>query len=294
MLRRRTRALACAFFLSLIALGAGAGEEAPLPALSGRVVDTAGALPAVSREALTQQLAAFEATKGTQLVVVIVPRVEPDTIEQFGIRLMDTWKIGRKGVDDGAILIVATEAHQLRIEVGYGLEGALSDAITHRIIDETMVPKLQAGDLAGAVTAGVTQILAVIGGENLPPPSDQHNTGARAGGGAPSFAGLGENTLLFGLGALVLIGTALRYFFGNLIGSGITGSVAGVFGWLLTGSLVGAGVAFFGGIVLALFGLDILLSGAFSGGGGGGGRSGGGGFSGGGGSGGGGGASGRW
>jgi uncharacterized protein len=293
MLRRCTRALACTFLLGLLALGAGAAEEVPLPALNGRVVDTAGALPATTREALTQQLAALEAAKGAQLIVVIVPRVEPDTIEQFGIRLMDAWKIGRKGVDDGAILIVVTEAHQLRIEVGYGLEGALSDAIAHRIIDETMTPKLQAGDLAGAVTAGVTQTIAVIGGEILPPPSDKHNAGTRRGNGALSFAGLGENTLLFGLGALALIGTALRYFFGNLIGSSITGSVAGVFGWLLTGSLVGAGVAFFGGIVLALFGLDILLSGAF-GGGGGGGRSGGGGFSGGGGSGGGGGASGRW
>lgn len=283
--------LLAAFCLSLC-LGlapAMAGELQPVPPLKARVTDLTATLSSAQTAALEQKLASFEARKGSQIVVLVLASTQPETIEQFGIRVMDTWKPGRKGVDDGVILLVAKNDRRLRIEVGYGLEGSLNDATAKRIIDETITPRFKAGDLPGGIEAGVDAILAVVDGESLPAPAD--------GGGAAnpilSFSQVGENTFLFGIAVLVIVGTALRYLIGSFLGSLVNGGIAAGVGYLFTGTLSGALIGGVIGFLLALLGLDLIL-GALSGGGGGGSSGSSGGFSGGGGSGGGGGASGSW
>ena len=112
----------------------------PVPKLEGRVTDLTGTLTAGEQTEIDSKLAAFEARKGTQLAVLIVPSTAPETIEQYGVRVASAWKLGRAKPDDGALLLIAKDDRALRIEVGYGLEGALTDATSKRIIDEIMVP----------------------------------------------------------------------------------------------------------------------------------------------------------
>src|SRR5882724_6642874 len=130
-----------------------------VPPLVGRVVDQTGTLSASSAEALQQSIRAFEARKGSQIAVLIVPTTQPETIEQYSLRVAETWKIGRKKIDDGALLVVAKNDHKLRIEVGYGLEGALTDVISRRIIDEVIVPHFKSGEFAGGISDGITRML---------------------------------------------------------------------------------------------------------------------------------------
>lgn len=276
-------------------LGLAAGEPVPIPGLKARVTDLTASLAPAQAAELEARLAAFEARKGSQVAVLLLPSTQPEPIEQFGIRLMDAWKIGRKGTDDGVILIVAKNDRRLRIEVGYGLEGVLNDATAKRIIDETITPRFQAGDLPGGIAAGVDAILAVVDRENLPAPAPGASAASAEGlplGGVLSLDSVGENTFLFGLGAAAVSGAVLRYFLGTLLGSGLVGLLAAGLGWLFTGTLMGVLIGGIAGFLVALFGLELVLSGIGSSGSGGG--SGGGGFSGGGGSGGGGGASGSW
>mgnify|MGYP000925240091 CR=1 FL=1 len=276
-------------------LALAAGEQVPIPGLKARVTDLTASLAPAQAAELETRLAAFEARKGSQVVVLVLPTTQPESIEQFGIRLMDAWKIGRKGTDDGVILIVAKNDRRLRIEVGYGLEGVLNDATAKRIIDETITPRFKAGDLPGGITAGVDAILAVVDRENLPAPGASASASSAEGlplGGVLSLDSVGENTFLFGLGAAAVGGAVLRYFLGTLLGSGLVGLLAAGLGWLFTGTLTGVLIGGIAGFLVALFGLELVLSGIGSSGSGGG--SGGGGFSGGGGSGGGGGASGSW
>lgn len=277
-------------FLCLQALLASAAQgQVTIPTLKARITDLTGTLPPDKLAALEARLAGFEAAKGSQIAVLLLPSTQPESIEQFGIRLMDTWKIGRKGIDDGAILIVATQDRRLRIEVGYGLEGALNDATAKRIIAEIMAPKFKAGDLPGGIAAGIEAMIAVVGGEPLPAPrtgnSDVHR----------DLGSLDDSTIFSGLAAAAVGGAILRYFLGTLLGAGIIGVLGAGAGWLLTGSPLGAAIGGAGGFFVALFGLEIVLSGLSGGGRGSGGMGGGssGGFRGGGG-GGGGGASGSW
>src|ERR1700748_2982229 len=127
------------------------------PPLSGRVVDQTGTLSSDDIASLTQKLKDFEARKGSQVAVLIVPTTAPETIEQYSIRGADAWKIGRKKVDDGAILLVAKNDHKLRIKVGYGLEGALTDVTARRIINEAIAPRFKEGDFAGGISEGLTR-----------------------------------------------------------------------------------------------------------------------------------------
>jgi uncharacterized protein len=256
-----------------------------IPPLTARVTDLTSTLNGEQKAMLEQQLADLEARKGAQLVVLILPSTQPETIEQFGIRLFEAWKVGRKGVDDGVMLIVAKDDRRLRIEVGYGLEGALNDATAKRIISETITPQFKSGDFPGGIIAGAAAISKIIDGEQLPEPST-------TGGGQMNIDDVPESLLIGLLIAIVLGGTLLRHLLGNLVGSGLVGCVTGGLGWFFVGGTVGIIGGALLGIFLAVFGLDIVLSGIFSGGGRSG--SGGGGFSGGGGSGGGGGASGSW
>ena len=277
--------------LPLLLGAALASANVAVPPLSARVIDLTGTLSGGAVTRIEAKLAALEARKGSQIAVLIVPTTQPEEIEQFSIRVEDAWKLGRKGVDDGAYLIVAKNDHRVRIEVGYGLEGALPDAVASRVVAETIAPHFKSGDYDGGVEAGVDQMLAVINGEPLPQPDRKWE---RRGG-------LG-NMLPVLLAAVFIASGVLRALFGRLFGSIATGGLAGGIAWLLSHVLpigLGAGVmAFLFALLLgstrgwaAGGGWGGGMGGGFGGGGFGGG---GGGFSGGGGGGGGGGASGSW
>jgi uncharacterized protein len=272
-----------------------AALAADVPPLKARVTDLTGTLSAQQREALEQTLAEFEKRKGAQIAVLMVPTTQPETIEEYAVRVEEAWKLGRKGVDDSALLVVAKNDRRLRIEVGYGLEGALPDAIAKRIIDNDITPRFKQGDFYGGIRAGVDRMMRVVEGEKLPPPA--------AHGPAPN--GFHPEFLVVLFFAIVVGGTVLRALFGRVAGSGLGGFAAGFVGWMLIGSLIvaiGVGAFAFLFLLLSGFGNTGYRRGGWGGGpwvggggfGGGGFGGGGGGFSGGGGGSGGGGASGSW
>ncbi|KMM26686.1 membrane protein [Bordetella pseudohinzii] len=264
-------------------------EAVPVPVLSKRVTDLTGTLDASQQQALETRLAALEERKGAQVVVLIVPTTGPDTIEQFATRVFDQWKLGRKKVDDGILFVVAKNDHNLRFEVGYGLEGAVPDAMAGRIIREQVVPHFKQDDYAGGIEAGADALIKLIDGEPLPAPA------ADSPGGSGGFEW--GDLLDVGLFLLVVLIAAPP-----VIGALFAGVAAG----FMSGSLLIAAIAavIVGGLsfLLGVTGLKkaFLNRGGRGGGGGGfggggwGGGGGGGGFGGGGGSSGGGGASGRW
>jgi uncharacterized protein len=269
--------------------------DVAVPPLTGRVVDKTATLSSSDIASLDQPLKDFEARKGSQVAVLIVPTTQPETIEQYSLRVAEAWKIGRKKIDDGAILVVAKDDRKLRIEVGYGLEGALTDVTAKRIIDEVITPKFRSGDFAGGISDGVNRMLRVIDGEPLPAPARrQQNSGLLSN--LDPFNPL----LIFGL---LFVGGIFRRMFGRLFGSLATGGLAAGLLWLIAASLALSAI---GGVVVFLVAMltDAMASSGGPGSGGwvssGGGYSGGsnssdsGGFSGGGGSFGGGGASGSW
>jgi len=160
-------------------LGAlSAWAQVAVPELSRRVTDLSATLSAEQVAALENRLAEFEAQKGSQIAVLIVSTTEPEDIAQFGIRAAEQWKIGREKIDDGLILIVAKDDRKLRIEVGYGLEGAIPDAIAKRVIAETITPYFKAGDYYGGIDAGIRQLMRLIEGEALPPPRTTGQAGS--------------------------------------------------------------------------------------------------------------------
>lgn len=144
--------------------------ELKIPPISARVTDYSQALPQGVRASLEARLAEFERVKGAQLAVFILPTTEGEPIEQFAVRVAESWKLGRDRINDAALLVVATGDKRVRIEVGYGLEGALSDIVCKRIIEEVILPQFRRGDLAGGVEAGISAMLRVVDGEPLPPP----------------------------------------------------------------------------------------------------------------------------
>ena len=265
-----------------------AQAEVAVPALSAHVTDLTDTLSEGERASLEQELAAFEAQKGSQVAVLLVPTTAPETIEQYSIRVVDQWKLGRAKVDDGVLLLVAKDDRALRIEVGYGLEGALPDAIAKRIIAEDITPHFKQGDFRGGIQAGVERIMAVVQGEPLPPPT------AHAQPDPQSYEILFP-ALFF---ATLIGGSILRRALGNLPGSLLTGGVIGGLVWLVGLGLLFALLAGFVAFFITLGGRSGHRGyGGWGGGhhsGGFGGGFGGGGFGGGGGGFGGGGASGRW
>lgn len=274
----------------------GAQSEAPVPRLERRITDLTGTLAATEQDALEQKLAAFEARKGSQIAVLIVPTTEPETIEEYAIRVAEQWKLGREGVDDGVLFLVATDDRELRIEVGYGLEGALPDITANRIIEDIVVPRFRGGDFNGGVNAGVDAMIAVVDGEPLPAPAWEEPTSGLEGEGLGTL-------LTIGFIMVVVVGSVLRAIFGRFPAAVMTGGLTGTIAWLLVASLLAAGVV---GIIAFLFTLLGGMPGQRRGGyrgrgwsggwpsGGGWPGGGGGGWSGGGGGFGGGGASGRW
>lgn len=273
--------------LALVLLLPAAQAEVPVPPLKARVTDLTNTLPAAERQALEQQLAAFEQRKGVQIAVLLVPTTAPETIEQYSIRVVDVWQLGRKGVDDGILLLIAKNDRTLRVEVGYGLEGVVPDAVANRVVEDVIVPYFRAGDFVGGIRAGVDRLMRVIEGEPLPAPSGRAER--------PS-----ENPLPFLLFAFFVVSGLLGRLLGRLLGATVTGGVIGLLFWLMASSLAAAiGVAVLAFIVALFTGGGIGPGGFYGGGfygrrGGLGGGFGGGGFRGGGGGFGGGGASGRW
>src|SRR5580700_7898785 len=206
----------------------------PIPKLEARVTDVTGTLTAAQQAELEQKLADFEARKGAQIAVLLVPTTQPEEIEQYSIRVTDAWKLGRKKVDDGALLIIAKNDHTLRIENGYGLEGVLTDAASNRIIEDTMVPLLRQGQYFAAVSAGIEQMMRLIDGEQLPPPDRtwQHRR-------APNWNFL--PVVIFGF---LILSSVLRAAFGRTVGASLSAGGVGLAVFLFTqvvGMALGAG-----------------------------------------------------
>ncbi len=279
---------------TLAALPAEAQDVLPVPALSGRVIDQTATLGEPQRAALDAKLAAFEAQAGPQIVLLLVPTTAPEDIASYAQRVADSWKIGRKQVGDGLLVVVAKNDRAVRIEVAKALEGAVPDLAARQIIDRAIVPAFRANDYAGGLDAAVDLLIGRIRGEGLPMPAARGGGGPRSAGALPL-----EQLGLMVFAGVVLVGGLLSAVLGRKAGSALAAVAAGGAAWWLgTGLLIALGAAFAAVLVVGVVGvgnvLQILLM--MSGrGGGGGGRGGGGGFSsGGGGDFGGGGASGRW
>ena len=295
------RALALAFFL-FACLPAWAQQAAAIPALTSPVVDATGTLSAEQKQQLEQQALALQQRKGSQLQVLVVSSTQPETIEQYTQRVFDQWKLGREGVDDAVILVVAKDDRRVRVQPGYGLEGAIPDAIANRVIQEYLAPKFRAGDFGGGIADATAQLVKLIDGEPLPAPvSDNRGNGGNGGG------------WIFALFAAFIAASIVRGVFGKApkgVRSLFTGGAAGGVTWLLSSLIPLAGIAGFIGLIYGLmsvsggryarhggwggFGGGGGWGGGGFGGGGGGFGGGGGGWSGGGGMSGGGGASGSW
>ena len=249
-----------------------------IPDLVTRVTDLTGTLDAQQQSALEAKIAAFEAKKGSQIAVLILPSTQPEDIAQFSIRVAEKWQLGRDQSDDGVLVLIATQDRKMRIEVGYGLEGAIPDLTAKRIISEIIGPKFKQGDFYGGLDAGVESLTKIIDGEALPPPAIQN--GMQMGG---------ENMLPLFLFGTIFLSMFFTGFLGRFFGSTATGGVMGLVGASMLASMpvgIGIGIAAFAG--------SLLLPWLFGGGGGSGYRRGGGYYGGGYGGGFGGGSSGGW
>lgn len=213
-----------------------AQDQVAIPALTQRVVDLTDTLGTDQRALLEGRLREFESSKGSQIAVLIVPTTQPETIDQYALRIAEQWKLGRKNVDDGALLLIAKNDRALRIEVGYGLEGALNDATSKRIISEIITPRFKEGDFYAGILDGVEAMIKVIDGEPLPVPRI-----TRAGWSALSQYFPFLIVLVFALGS------ALRAMLGRVAGAVLTGGVIGVATWLVAGLMsVAVGAAAIG------------------------------------------------
>ena len=302
------RALAAIVLAAALGSAAWAQSVLPVPALAARVIDQTGTLDAAQKKALEAKLASLEKTKGSQVVVLMVPTTAPEDIASYTQRVGDSWKIGRKDVGDGVLLVVAKDDRKMRIAAANTLEGASPDVLAARILDETMKPLFRAGDFAGGINAAVDQLTGLINGETLPPPQWE-----------PDGAGTAQTTNRFGIDwqdlaiflffAVLVGGPIVRAVAGKKLGSVLVGGGAGLLAFVVTASIALAAIAGILALMVTLFGAATgptrrggggggwgSSGGGGSWGGGGGGFSGGGGgfSSGGGGNFGGGGASGDW
>jgi len=257
--------LAIVWLLSAAALAAE-GDLLAVPPVKHRLTDLTGTLSAADASGIEARLAEFEKRKGAQIAVLLVGSTQPETIFDYSLRVAEAWKLGRKGVDDGVLLVVAKTDRKIQILTGPGIQGVLTDAMSKRIISEVIAPKFRGGDYAAGIDQGVEKIIGVINGESLPPPPSRKSS--RSGGVSvdnPQF-------IVYALIAAVFLAPLLRAVLGRFFGAGATGGVIGAAIWLLAGGL----------------GMALVIGMGGRGGGGGGwggfGGGGGGGFSGGGGS----------
>src|SRR5574341_74040 len=219
-----------------------AAAQVPVPPLKARVTDLTGTLTADQRGVLEQKLAALEARKGSQVAVLLVPTTQPETVEHYAVRVFEQWNLGRKGVDDGVLLLVAKNDRRLRIEVGYGLEGAIPDAVARRVIDEDIVPLFKQGNFYGGISAGTDRVIKLIEGESMPPPRRTAAPGS----------GWSAETFFIGFIILAMLSQLLHSVLGRVAGAGVVGIAAGILGYVLAGLAVAAIIGLIA-FVLSLF-----------------------------------------
>ncbi len=265
------RALVAIFLIAIAWAGAAAQGLLPVPTLTARVIDQTGTLTAAQVQALDAKLAAFEQKKGSQIVVLMVPGTAPEEISAYANRVANTWKIGRREVGDGVLILVAKDERRMRIEVAKTLEGAIPDLAAARIIDQQMKPAFRNNDFSGGLDAAVDQLIARINGEALP------EVAPPVGDGDRGLLDLDwEHLAIFLFFFVAIGGPILRGIVGGKLGSVATGGIAGVVAFVLTSSLVIAGIAGFVALLFTLFsGARMLAPSGHSGGYGGGGWSGG-------------------
>lgn len=210
-----------------------------VPAFTGHVVDLTQTLSPDEQAGLEAKLASFQATKGSQIAILLVPTTQPEAVEQYAIRVADDWEVGRESIDDGLLVVIAKDDRKMWIEVGYGLQGAVTDLYAKRIINESITPRFKQGDFAGGIEAGINQLLGLIEGEPLPPPSKNKMGASQLNDLLPM--------LLFGG---MISGMVLRGMFGTFFGSAINGGLIGSVVFFIGLSLLGAGVL---GVIAFIF-----------------------------------------
>ena len=235
----------CLMLLLLLSLASGFAQAdlLPVPALKTRVTDLTQTLSQAEQTQLEQKLAAFEQQKGSQIAILIVPSTQPEDIAQYSIRVTDAWKLGRKGVGDGVLVLIAKNDHKMRIEVGRGLEGAIPDLYAKRIITEEMSPRFKQGDFFGGINAATDKVTGLINGEQLAPPERQRDD-MHLGG---------QNALPIFLFTTIFFTIFFSGVLGRFFGAAATGGISGLLAWLI----VGASMAFFWGIGSFVFSLII-------------------------------------
>ncbi len=243
------------FLILLVAVAAFAPamaqQEVPVPQLTARVTDTSGTLDQGQKAALEAKLQALEEKKGAQVFVLMVPTVQPDTVESYSRRVFDQWKVGRANVDDGILFLIAKNDRRMRLEVGYGLEGAVPDALASRIINDYVAPHFKTNDYAGGVNAGVTALASLIENEALPAPERK-----------PVGDSDGFDEGLFGaLGPMLMFGFFLIAFFPPVISA----VAAGVMLFVITGNIIWAGLAAIAALVISGIARKIVPRGAVRG-----------------------------
>ena len=221
-----------------VAAGALAQDLLPVPALSGRVIDQTGTLSAAQVQALDSRLSSIERERGSQIVVLMLASTQPEDIAAFSQRVADSWKIGRREVGDGVLIVVAKQDRRVRIEVAKALEGAIPDLAASRIISESITPAFKAGDFAGGLGTAVDRIAARIGGEGLPEP-DATRPAAQRAVGAFDW----QDLAIFLFVGVPVVGAVLTGLFGRKLGTVTTGGIVGGIGWWLTASVLLAGAA---------------------------------------------------
>ncbi|OQW42359.1 MAG: hypothetical protein A4S08_01425 [Proteobacteria bacterium SG_bin4] len=228
---------------ALLIFSAHSAAEIAIPILKSRVTDLTATLSAAEANQLEQKLAAFEKDKGSQIAVLLLPTTQPETIEQYSMRVAETWKLGRKGIDDGVLLLIAKNDRTLRLEVGYGLEGAVPDAIAKRIIADIITPHFKQGRFAEGINAGIDALMGIIKGEPLPSLKAHHP----AKNQESVF-----DTIAFLLILPFVFGRVLQVMLGRLAGAAATGIGLGFISWIAFSSLATA-------LLIAAFGFLITL-----------------------------------
>jgi len=300
MPRASGRLLSGAAFFALAALVfAVFGAEIAVPKLTAHVIDQTGTLTADERGRLDAKLADFETRRGSQVVVLVVPSIGSEAIEDFATRVTDEWKLGRKGVDDGVLFVIAKQERKMRIHTGRGVQGTLTDILAKRIVADIVAPRFRTGDFAGGIDEASGAIMKAIEGENLALPTPKSKPQGRKVDTVSSYG----DFLWMAFFLVPVIAMVLRGLVGRFAGAGLTGGVTGLAAAWIFGSVVfGAFAALIAFVVGLTMGTGARGGGGWGGswggggwsGGGGGGWSGGGGMSGGGGGFDGGGASGDW
>ncbi|MES2205847.1 MAG: YgcG family protein [Pseudomonadota bacterium] len=234
-------------FSSMSLVWAADSSEIPIPSLTHHVTDLTSTLTNAQQIELENQLKAFETRKGSQIALLIVPTTQPETIEQYALRVVEKWKIGRTKVDDGALFLVAKNDKTMRIEVGYGLEGALNDAVSKQIISNIITPRFQQNDFYGGIQAGIQSIIHIVDGEPLPTPNN-----ALANKSIDRQEG--NHWIIFALLIGLFAGKVLKTMFGIFPGAFLSGLLASIIVWMLGSAILMAILAGFFSFFLALTG----------------------------------------